>query len=301
MSFPYHCIDQDEATFLYHEIFDRQSYLQHGISLENQNHVPLTVVDIGANIGLFSLFVCQHPHCATGVEIVAVEPMIPCCHVFHRNMSQFLEQSECPSSVRLLNCAVGQSSSEMDTVAFHYYPSTPGESTRNIVERTEQRSRLYDAAMLAGKADMIPPDEQPAETYQVPLRSIQSICDELGLMKIDLLKIDVEGDEIEVLHSIGEANWSLIRQIVIEIHDINERLASAVNLLTGQGYQCTLPYPLSHLINYHSFSSIIHSYILLNSFSLGTTVPQQNSLSDDGYMTFIPDELKLYMVYAIKR
>ena len=60
-------------------------------------------------------------------------------------------------------------------------------------------------------------------------------------MKIDLLKIDVEGDEIEVLNSIGEANWPLIRQIVVEVHDINERLATAVNLLTVHGYRCTLP------------------------------------------------------------
>ena len=242
---PYQCIDHDEASFLYHEIFERQTYLQHGITLENRKGVePLTIVDIGANIGLFSLFVCQHPDSTScGVEIVAVEPIIPCCHVFHRNMTQALELLESPSSVRLLNCAVGQSScSDENTVAFHYYPTNPGESTRNVAERTEQRRLLYDAAVLAGKADMIPSDEMPAEISQCQIRSIQSICDELGLLKIDLLKIDVEGDEIEVLNSIGgEAYWSIIRQIVMEVHDIEERLVTAVNLLTSHGYQCTLP------------------------------------------------------------
>ena len=45
-------INKDEVAFLYKEIFEDKSYLQHGIDLKPGD----TVLDVGANIGLFSLF-----------------------------------------------------------------------------------------------------------------------------------------------------------------------------------------------------------------------------------------------------
>ena len=54
-------------TIVYKEIFEDQCYLRHGIRLQDGD----TVVDIGANIGLFSLFVmsrCANP------KIYAFEP-----------------------------------------------------------------------------------------------------------------------------------------------------------------------------------------------------------------------------------
>ena len=58
-----------EAEFLYQEIFVRRAYFQSGVSLPATGQP--TVVDVGANIGLFSL-ACHraNPHC----RLVAVEP-----------------------------------------------------------------------------------------------------------------------------------------------------------------------------------------------------------------------------------
>src|SRR4030095_1781445 len=60
-------LNKYETDYLYKEIFEDESYLKNGIRLEDGD----TVVDIGANIGLFSLFVmsrCRNP------RILAFEP-----------------------------------------------------------------------------------------------------------------------------------------------------------------------------------------------------------------------------------
>ncbi|MGH8689267.1 MAG: polyketide synthase dehydratase domain-containing protein, partial [Burkholderiales bacterium] len=53
-------LNRYETDYLYQEVFEDQSYLKHGIALPD----GATVLDIGANIGLFSLFVlsrCRNP------------------------------------------------------------------------------------------------------------------------------------------------------------------------------------------------------------------------------------------------
>lgn len=56
-----------ETRYAYEEIFGRQAYHRHGIRLNNLH----TVVDVGANVGIFTLFVGLHN---PGVRVVAVEP-----------------------------------------------------------------------------------------------------------------------------------------------------------------------------------------------------------------------------------
>lgn len=49
------CVSRRDVLFLYKEVFERQAYLQHGASLEPGG----TVLDVGANIGLFALFAAE--------------------------------------------------------------------------------------------------------------------------------------------------------------------------------------------------------------------------------------------------
>lgn len=56
---------RQDAQFLAQEIFEKQTYLQHGVTLQ----AGQTVVDVGANVGLFAL---QAADC-TG-EQVSVDP-----------------------------------------------------------------------------------------------------------------------------------------------------------------------------------------------------------------------------------
>ncbi len=60
-------LNQYETDYLYKEIFEDESYLKHGIVLRD----GATVVDIGANIGMFSLFVMSR---SKNPKIYAFEP-----------------------------------------------------------------------------------------------------------------------------------------------------------------------------------------------------------------------------------
>ena len=66
------CHAPDEAAFIYDEIFRQHVYVQHGIHLSGE----ATVVDVGANIGLFSIFCCTAVAGAQ-CKVWAVEPLPP--------------------------------------------------------------------------------------------------------------------------------------------------------------------------------------------------------------------------------
>jgi len=52
-----------------------------------------------------------------------------------------------------------------------------------------------------------------------------------------LLKIDVEGEEYEVLRGINQNDWSKIKQIVLEVQDIGDRINQIKMLLESQNFQ----------------------------------------------------------------
>jgi hypothetical protein len=53
---------------------------------------------------------------------------------------------------------------------------------------------------------------------------------------VNLLKIDVEKAEHEVLEGIEDADWRRIDQVVIEVHDTDNRLQRVSELLCTHGF-----------------------------------------------------------------
>ena len=259
-------INNDEGSFLYEEIFTRRLYLKHGITFDG----VCTVVDVGANIGMFALWMMLHAPLVS--EIVAIEPCQPACEVFHRNVKHALQQT-CRSksiNVRLLNCAVGLPIIEGEGSTFVYYPDNPGESTRFPKEREEQRKIL--AVAFSNRTDLpdLPPltDERPSITCTTAVQSLAHVFDDMGLQHIDLLKIDCEGSELLALQGIG-AYWPTIRQLVVEVHDVDDRLHLCDQLIRSHGF-------------------------------ITCTEPQLTEISDNGYVSFVPSELKLFLIYAVR-
>ena len=76
-----------ECAFLFDEIFTRRAYLR---PAPEEDWLVLrdgaTVVDCGANIGLFALFCVAE---AARVRVVAVEPAPPCVEVLSRNAARY--------------------------------------------------------------------------------------------------------------------------------------------------------------------------------------------------------------------
>lgn len=55
------------------------------------------------------------------------------------------------------------------------------------------------------------------------------------LEAVDLLKVDVERAELDVLRSIADQDWPKIRQLVMEVHDLNGALSAVRELLDVKG------------------------------------------------------------------
>ena len=69
------------------------------------------------------------------------------------------------------------------------------------------------------------------------IKTLSSVINSLAIESIDLLKIDVEGEEYEVLRGINQNDWSKIKQIVLEVHDIEDRINRIKKLLESQIFQ----------------------------------------------------------------
>ena len=51
------------------------------------------------------------------------------------------------------------------------------------------------------------------------------------------MKIDVEGEEYEVLNGINQSDWNKIQQIVLEVQDTEGRISKIQTLLENQGFR----------------------------------------------------------------
>lgn len=143
-------INEAEAELLYDEIVVGRCYAKHGVELTP----GAFVVDGGANVGLFSLWCAQQ---APGLRILAFEPLPPIAAVLWRNIRSVFGSGNddaspaffqsAPPVFEVREEALGR---ETDTaVPFTYYPTSPGESTRNPAERLETLRRVAEAAKKA--------------------------------------------------------------------------------------------------------------------------------------------------------
>ena len=78
-------------------------------------------------------------------------------------------------------------------------------------------------------------DQATTVTCRTTTVSQLMIDERLGM--IDLLKIDVEGDEMAVLEGITDADADRIHEVVMEAHDVNGRVAAITSWLKAHGFE----------------------------------------------------------------
>jgi FkbM family methyltransferase len=228
-----------ETVFLHDEIFVDEVYLRGGIVLR-ENAV---VFDVGANIGMFSLFVGAR---CPSAQVYAFEP-VP--EVFAKLLRNVDERG---LDVRPFN--YGLSDRDQD-VTFYYYPNISIMSTRHDYTNWDNEVDLIKR-YVANERESGPPgrtehlaeveglahrDFEFVET-QCRLRRISDVLDEFPVGVIDLLKIDVQRSEYDVLQGIDAHHWPLIQQISMEVHDeagspTEGRVAQVERRLADEGFQ----------------------------------------------------------------
>jgi FkbM family methyltransferase len=228
-----------ETRFLHDEIFVEEVYLRGGIVLRED----AVVFDVGANIGMFSLFVGAR---CPSAQVYAFEPVPEVFTKLVRNVD------ERGLVVRPFN--YGLSDRDQD-VTFYYYPNISIMSCRHDYINWDNEVdliKLYVANARKngppGRAEHLAEVESLANRdfefveCECRLRKISDVIDEVGVDVIDLLKIDVQRAEYDVLKGIADRHWPLIRQISMEVHDetgspTEGRVAQVTKRLTDEGFE----------------------------------------------------------------
>ena len=69
------------------------------------------------------------------------------------------------------------------------------------------------------------------------LQSLSKSISQCEIKKINLLKVDCEGNELKVLNGIKDSDWDIISQFIIEVHDIDGRLEHISNMMKEKQYK----------------------------------------------------------------
>src|SRR5262249_47177984 len=104
--------NRHETEFIYQEIFERQQYLRYGIELGEDS----CVFDVGANIGLFTVFVGEN---CPGARVYAFEPVEEIYQCLAQNASRY------GTRVRVFHYGLSDRDKE---ARFTYYPRFSGMS-----------------------------------------------------------------------------------------------------------------------------------------------------------------------------
>ena len=147
---------------------------------------PFLFLDIGANLGLFSLLAAANPHCE---RVIAIEPL----PTVFRNLEVNVRRNAA-GKVTAVRAAVDRSAEAVVHLTFD-----PGHSGMSRVVGSGM-GPVTAPAIAAPALDRLLPETPPRI----------------------IAKIDVEGSEIEVIAVLGECRfWAAIDEILIEVSERN--------------------------------------------------------------------------------
>ncbi|OLR93164.1 hypothetical protein BJP25_16830 [Actinokineospora bangkokensis] len=209
-----------ELRYLYDEVFVHDEY---GHAIDLLPEAPV-VVDLGANLGLFTLRVLRDRPRA---RVVAVEPVPGTAGLLRRNVAG-------AGDVHVIAAAAGAEPGEITMTAFRNVLA-------NSTSRPQEKPDEWFARMRASQPENA--DELLAtEEVTVPVVAFEAVWP-AGAQRVDLLKVDVEGAELEVLRGVDESLWPRIDRLVIEVQNASTRLPEVLDLLAPHGYRFTISFP----------------------------------------------------------
>jgi FkbM family methyltransferase len=128
----------------------------------------MTVVDAGAHHGLYTLLASKRV--GWHGRVIAVEPSPRECD----RLEKHLRLNRC-SNTELVSCALGEN---------------PGETDLYLVDGFQDWCNSLRP----------PAVDEPVRTVRVAVRRLDDVLAELGVSKVDFIKLDVEGAELSVLY-----------------------------------------------------------------------------------------------------
>jgi len=227
-------LNADETRFVHGEVFGARCYLKHGIELHDGD----CVFDVGANIGMASIFFCKERQ---AIRLFAFEPSPAAYECLKANIELEAERHGelGRADARTFECGLSR---EAGTAEFTFYPANSVMSGFHAdleKDRAATRTFMVNSGFAPRHAELFLTSKFKKETFPCSLRTLSEVMDEERVARIDLLKIDVEKSEREVLAGIREEHWGRIRQVVVEVHDEHGALDEVQALLIKHGFKIT--------------------------------------------------------------
>lgn len=203
-----------EARFIYNEIFNEDCY-----DVAQLPEKPF-LIDVGANIGMFSIYMKRK---FPEARIMAFEPA-PVTYDMHRNLK--LHNA---TDVETHRCALGSTAA---TGTLTFFPNFPGNSTFVPEEKKIMRTLIEERYPQETVEKVFSGPEQ----IDVPVKRLSDFLRDQVDLQIDLLKIDVEARELDVCRGLDDEHWARVRNVVIEIFDVDGALAAIEDFVKTRGF-----------------------------------------------------------------
>jgi FkbM family methyltransferase len=235
-------LSKDDTIMIYKDIFEDDCYRQHGVTIEDGD----CILDVGANTGLFVLFLNQI--CATA-QVYAFEPVPATFEVLKKNAATHNKLD-----LQLFNVGLSDKAGE---ATFSYYPrmsnaSTmfPDDSEAAVVRGQDYvlerfRTLPYPVPVLlralpqGGRrfAERVRQFYLKELEVTCELRTLSDVIRECKIGPIDLLKIDAEQSETNILAGLTDDDWPKIRQVIVEVHYGTAATRAIVEQLRLRGFR----------------------------------------------------------------
>ena len=202
------------AGYVVDEIFKKRRYNRPGFEIQLTD----TIVDIGANMGVFVLWAAKQ---ATQGKVLAIEPT-SVIDVLRMNV-----QRNGLTNVVPIQAAAGIDGGSFEIVTY------PG---FNIVNHhADWQPKMWTKFfiwLLYRKYQTAP------VTERAPVRSLRKILEENGVDRVNYLKCDCEGGEYEIFRSLNDETFARIDKVAMEFHEYapGQDRAELIDLLKNHGF-----------------------------------------------------------------
>jgi len=218
----------------------------------------MTVLDVGAHIGLFALEVMKRTR--NTARLYCFEPLPRTSGFLRRNVRRF----DARVQPRVFACGAGQAHAHLvmrearvlSTSSYCNGGAGPFSASAATAEANAFDDCIApEIRKLRGLGGAVPwalrlllgalfgvitrtngtTSLRAGVDYLCEIRPLSSVIDAHALETIDLLKVDVEGAELDVLRGIDARHWPRIKAVALEVHDVDGRLETIEALLRANG------------------------------------------------------------------
>lgn len=191
-----------------------------------RRHYPVdssyaVILDIGANIGMFTLYAARE---ALNARVIAIEPFPETCE----KLQEHVETNHLKHRVTIVNCAV---------------TGKAGGATMDSAKRIPSQYRRIHAPETAtlnaahrGSAGA----QHDQDGVSVRTQTLEEVLDQCGVGTADFVKMNIHGSEYDVLLSTGADVLKRCRTIAVQYHTLPKEMKTGkqeiFDHLKGSGF-----------------------------------------------------------------